>query len=141
MRHTHLAIFLIICLLALILPSCSQRRERVLHETGMVIEKQYHAEKNQKGTSSSVGSSTYDSHTTFSSHEVHEEEKYLVVFKCEHNTCFSINNPSVYSKLERGDTVTISYYEWVNDAGKVVDLEFIDADKRTATTKNTNPNW
>lgn len=141
MRRTHLTILLIISLLTLILSSCVQRRERVLYETGVVIEKQYHAEKNQKGSSSSIGFSDNDSHTSFSTHELNEEEKYLVVFKCEHNTCFSINNPSVYSKLEKGDTATIRYYELVDHNDKVVDLEFIDADKRTATTKNTNPNW
>jgi hypothetical protein len=96
----------------------------MLHERGVVIEKQYYPDTRQ--VVSGTGFST-SGHMVITSHTVGEKEKYMVILKCEHNIVFSINNPNVYGKLSKGDNITIDYYEIVNKKGEVVDFDFVDA--------------
>jgi myo-inositol-hexaphosphate 3-phosphohydrolase len=111
-------------LLCTTLHSCIHRKEVIQHERGIVVEKQYFPETSGTAIGTSISPK---GKVTPTIHHISESEKYIVIFKCDHNVVFSVNRSSVYGKLNKGDSVTIDYYEYVNKAGEVKDLEFIDA--------------
>ncbi len=106
--------------------SCYQKSE-LKKETGIVVEKQFSPEFNGSGTG--VGFST-SGNMTVTQTDIHKSEQFMVVFKCEHNTVFAVNRKDVYTNLEKGDTVTIYYYELLNGDNVVKDFEFYTAKKR-----------
>lgn len=114
-------------LLSVMLFGCLDRREPMKQEQGYVLEKQYHPDTRQVviGT----GISTMGK-VVITTHNIGEDEKYIVLFKCDHGVVFSVNRNDVYEKLNKGDTVTIDYYEMVNSNGEVKDLDFVDANVR-----------
>ena len=99
----------------------------MLRETGIVVAKQYAPEINASGAGigMSSGGDMVLTHTS-----VHDDEKYMVVFKCQHGVVFSVNNKKVFAKLNDRDSVDINYYEIVNSEGRVKDFDFVDANKR-----------
>lgn len=114
-------------LLAVVLSGCLDRREPMKHERGYVIEKQYFPDTRQIVTGTGFSTS---GNVVITTHSIGEDEKYIVIFKCEHGVVFSINKTELYGKLNKGDTVTIDYYEMVNGDGEVKDLDFVDANVR-----------
>ena len=114
-------------LLAVVLSGCLNRREPMKHEQGYVIEKQYFPDTRQ--TVTGIGVST-SGNMIVTAHSIGENEKYLILFKCEHGVVFSINRNDLYVKLNKGDTVKIDYYEMINGDGEVKDLDFVDANVR-----------
>lgn len=114
-------------LLAVVLSGCLDRREPMKHEQGFVIEKQYFPDTRQTVTGTGFSS---NGSVVFTTHQIGENEKYIVLFKCEHGVVFSINRNDLYMKLNKGDTVQIDYYEMVNGDGEVKDLDFVDANVR-----------
>jgi hypothetical protein len=118
------AILTAVLLLCNLLTSCTHRREQMSHETGYVVEKQYFSDTRQ--TVTGIGHST-NGETIFTTHQIGESEKYIVIFKCQHGIVFSINKAELYGKLNKGDSVEIDYYEIVNRKGEVKELDFVDA--------------
>lgn len=114
-------------LLAVVLSGCLDRRKPMKHERGYVIEKQYFPDTRQTVTGTGISTS---GNVVITTHSIGEDEKYIVIFKCEHGFVFSINKTELYGKLNKGDTVTIDYYEMVNGDGEVKDLDFVDANVR-----------
>lgn len=114
-------------LLAVVLSGCLDRREPMKHERGYVIEKQYFPDTRQTVTGTGFSTS---GNVVITTHSIGEDEKYIVIFKCEHGVVFSMNKTELYGKLNKGDTVTIDYYEMVNGDGEVKDLDFVDANVR-----------
>lgn len=114
-------------LLAVVLSGCLERREPMKHENGFVIEKQYFPDARQTVTGAGFSTS---GNMVITTHSIGEDEKYIVIFKCEHGVVFSINKTELYGKLNKGDTVTIDFYEMVNGDGEVKDLDFVDANVR-----------
>lgn len=110
----------------LLLASCLHKGETQKTERGRVIAKQYSPDTRQTVTGMGI-SSNGDTHLTF--HYIGEDQKFDIVFKCDHGVVFTISDPEIYSKLEPGDTVNIDYYELVNKKGVVKDYDFIDANK------------
>jgi hypothetical protein len=111
-------------LIILFATSCLKRREPMRHETGVVIEKQYTPELNADGMG-------INSNGELSYHSLQASERFTIVFKCEHDVVFSVNKMPLYTKLNRGDTVDISYYELINIHDEVMDYDLIDANKLT----------
>lgn len=111
-----------------LLSACSfyQRGDTLKQENGIVVGKQFVPDS--RGTAVGTGFSSSGSMVT-TVHSYGEKEKYVIIFKCDHNVLFSINDPAVYSKLSEGDTVIIDYYELLNKSKQVKDYEFIDANK------------
>ena len=114
-------------LLAVVLSGCLDKREPMKHEKGFVIEKQYFPDTRQTVTGTGFSTS---GNMVITTHSIGEDEKYIVIFKCEHGVVFSINKTELYGKLNKGDTVTIDYYEMVNGDGEVKNLDFVDANVR-----------
>lgn len=110
----------IILLLPLILSSCLHQGEKK-QEYGICVEKQYKPEIDASGTNYNFSTGQIGVHT------LHDDEKFIVVFKCEHGVVFSINKNQIYCKINKGDTVNIDYYEMINGDGEVKDFDFIDA--------------
>lgn len=109
-------------LLLITLSACHHKAKTISHETGIVVEKQYTPEFNGRGSGIT---SKGDYHST----TIHDDEKYIVVFKCDHGVVFSMNRNDLYAKLNKGDTVSIAYYEILNSDNKIVDFDFVDANK------------
>lgn len=112
--------------------SCLERKGDLKHEAGYIVEKQYFPDTRQLVTGTGFSS---NGSTVITTHEIGEDEKYMVIFKCEHGVVFSMNNSDLYYKLDKGDSVTIDYYEMANSNGEVLDFDFIDANKQTNNTK------
>ena len=104
--------------------SCTHRKEPMQKENGVVIEKQYFPDTQQTVTGTGF---TSKGSAVFTTHNIGEKEKYIVIFKCSHGVVFSISNAELYGKLNKNDSVIIDYYEIVNKKGELKDLEFIDA--------------
>lgn len=112
-------------LAAILIASCDEyTRSSIKKEDGLVIEKQYFPNTEQTVTGTGF---TSKGSLVITSHSIGENEKYIVIFKCHHGVVFSINNPNIYGKLSKGDSVTITYYEILNKSGKIQDLDFVDA--------------
>lgn len=123
-RKTAIALY---AMLAVVLSGCLNRREPMKQEQGYVVEKQYFPDTRQTVTGTGFSTS---GNMVITTHNIGENEKYIVIFKCEHGVVFSINRTDLYGKLNKGDTVTIDYYEMVDGDGEVKDLNFIDANVR-----------
>lgn len=98
-----------------------------LLEKGEVLEVQYQADSRQTVMGSGISS---NGGVVFTSHQVGEREKFLIVFKCAHGKVFAVNNSEVYAKVKKGDKVSIKYVElgYISNGKKeVVDYDFIDA--------------
>lgn len=113
-------------LLMLIATSCVHRREPMLHENGEVVAMQYAPPIDGSGTTTTFNS---DGGIGIGSTSIHGEEKYMVVFRCEHRIVFSIDRKELFYKLKQGDAVLIDYYEMVDGDGVVKSFDFIDANK------------
>lgn len=113
-------------LLLIFISSCLHKGGELLYERGKVIGKQYSPDTRNVATGFGVSSSG-SSVVTF--HSIGEDEKYIIVFSCEHKKIFAINSPDLYAKLSDQDSVIIKYYELINKKGIVKDYEFIDANK------------
>jgi hypothetical protein len=124
MKINKYAIFFATVLLTIVLTSCLERREPMLQEYGYVVGKQYFPDTRQLVIGNGISTS---GNVIVTTHNVGEEEKYLIMFKCEHGNVFSINRIDLYGKLNEGDSVIINYYEMVNGDGEVKDFDFIDA--------------
>lgn len=102
-------------------------RSGLKQERGIVVEKQYAAGIDAHG--SGVGLSGSGDMVVTSSH-IHEDEKYMLVFKCDHGVVFSVNNQELYARLDKGDTVTINFYELLEDGtNQVLSYQFESAFK------------
>lgn len=118
-------ISLLTVLILIILSSCEpKRKEPMLQEKGMVVEKQYVPDTRDVITG--TGISTNGS-VVFTTHNVGEAEKFMVIFKCEHQTVFAVNKKDIYGKVNKGDSVIIYYYELVDKEGMVIEYEFVNA--------------
>ena len=93
-----------ILLLAVVFTGCLHRREPMKKEKGYVLEKQYFSDTRQTVTGTGFSTS---GNLVVTTHDIGEDEKYIVLFKCEHGVVFSINRLDLYAKLNKGDTVTI----------------------------------
>lgn len=109
-------------LFTVILSSCLHKGP-IKQESGFVIEKQYCPSFDATGTG-------FDTKGNISTHTLHENEKYITVFKCEHGIVFSINRSDIYGKLDKGDTVLIDYREMLNNKDEVRDFDFLNANKK-----------
>lgn len=98
-----------------------------MQEEGVVIAKQFRGEVDETG--SSVGFTT-GGEITFGTVNIHESEKFDVVFKCQHGVVFTIDDVEIYGKLKEGDSVIIDYYEIRYEDNTVKDLDFVDANRR-----------
>lgn len=117
--------FMLCVTASMLLLSCSLKRgERLLTENGKVVAKQYSPDTRQTviGTGFSSNGSM-----VITSHSIGENQRFNIVFQCDHNVIFTINDPMVYAKLKEGDKVKIQYYELLNKKGTVKDYEFVDA--------------
>lgn len=123
MKHIITIIFLFL------LQGCLHKSE-LKHEDGEVVEKQYFPDTRQ--TVTGTGFST-NGHMVVTTHQIGENEKYIVIFKCSHGVVFSINRADVWGNLEKGDKVRIDYYEILNDDNQIKDLDFVNAHKKTTT--------
>lgn len=118
---------LVTVLLIIALASCTERAENISYEKGKIVAMQYSAPINASGSGYGVSSSGefVTTHTT-----VHEDEKWTVVFKCEHGVVFTINRQELWNRLAEGDSVDISYYDiYKKKTKKVVDFDFVNATK------------
>ena len=89
-------------------------------EHGRVAEMQYRPAVDMSGNS-------IDTDLRIGWHNLHEDERYIVVLKCAHGVVFSVNNKSTYARVEVGDSVLIEYYEHRNVDGEITDYDFVDA--------------
>ncbi len=103
--------------------SCNHQGQ-LKYEKGIVIEKQYFPDTQQ--TVSGTGISSKGS-VVFTTHNIGEAEKYIVIFKCEHGVIFSINRSELYGTLNKNDSVKIKYYEILDSDNKLVDFDFVSA--------------
>jgi hypothetical protein len=106
--------------------SCTHKSE-LKHENGIVVEKQFSPEFN--GSGMGVGF-TSSGKTIITSNNVHKAEQFMLVFKCQHNTVFTIDRKDIYTNLEKGDTVDIQYYEILNSDNELKDFDFVNAVKK-----------
>lgn len=114
-------------LILLYTSSCTlKRKEPMLKEYGKVVGKQFTPDTRQSvmGTGISTNGSM-----VITTHSIGDEEKYTIIFKCQHMVIFNIDKKELYAKLNDGDSVVIDYYELVNDKGEVKYFDFVDANK------------
>lgn len=109
-----------------IIASCTHKSE-LKKEKGYIVEKQFSPEFNSSSTD--FGMST-NGGAMITTNTVHKPEQFLLVFKCEHNVIFTIDNKQLYTTLNKNDSVFISYQEILNKDNEVVDLDFVSAVKR-----------
>ena len=120
-------IYALLFILLFFVNGCVERREPMKHELGYVVEKQYFPDTRQTVTGTGLSTS---GNMVITTHNIGEDEKYIVIFKCEHGVVFSVNRPDLYADLNKGDTVNINYYDLVNSDGEIVDFDFVDANKK-----------
>jgi hypothetical protein len=114
-------------LLALLFCSCGlERGKEVKQERGYVIAMQYAAPLDGSGSVTTINT---NGGVGFGSTSIHTDEKYMVVFRCEHGVVFSVDSKELYAKLDESDSVIIHYYELLNSDNVVKDLDFVDANK------------
>lgn len=118
-------LILIACTIGLTLSACTHKSE-IKTETGIVVEKQFSPSFDGKGTG--MGYST-SGNLVVTNNNVHKAEQFVLVFKCEHNTLFTVDRKELYLTLEKGDTITIQYREILNSDNEVKDLDFVTATK------------
>jgi len=127
-RLNNLKSYALYILLATVLFSCKEtHKSELMQEEGVVVAKQFRGEVNETGSSVGV---TASGDMTFGTVNIHESEKFDVVFKCQHGVVFTIDNVDIYGKLKEGDNVIIDYYEIRYEDNTVKDLDFVDANRR-----------
>lgn len=117
---------IIVILLSIMLNSCLTRAKHISHESGIIIGKQYSPELNTTVCGNGVD---MKGNIIFTTHNIHEDQQFNVIFKCEHGVVSVVNDINVYSKVKEGDTVIIDYYNMLNKKGEVKDFDFIDCNK------------
>jgi hypothetical protein len=114
--------------LIIIIVSCNDEPrppKELRQEKGVVVAMQYVAPEDGGGGSTSYN---WKDGSISSGHiSLHKDEKYMVVFRCEHGVVFSINSDELFAKLIEKDSVIIDYYEENRSWGDKFD--FIDANK------------
>lgn len=63
-------------------------------------------------------------------HETYVPPVHTIIFKCQHQRVFNIDNRELYEKLNQLDTVTIEYYNLLNGDDEIKDYDFITAYKQ-----------
>jgi len=121
MKHTKIIYLLLACACT----ACTHK-SAIKHESGVIVEKQYSPSFDGSGTS--VGF-TSGGHMVVTDNSIHKDEQFTLVFKCQHNTVFSINRADLYARLNKGDTVDIQYMDVINYDNQVVDYDFVTATK------------
>lgn len=109
-------------ILLILFTSCLHRGKEIKFERGVVVEIQHSEDEILPEIGMALDGN-------IGVHPDYEEGEAIVVFKCEHNSVFSINDQKVHAKVKRGDTVIISYYELINGHGGIQGFDFIDANK------------
>lgn len=109
-----------ICLL-----SCTETHQSgIKHESGTVVAVQYKAATDQTIEGSSYN---FDHGRSWHTQNIKEDERFMVVFKCDHGVVFSINNSAVFGKVRQYDKVDIAYKELLTEENQVIDIDFVDA--------------
>lgn len=103
--------------------SCNHKGQ-LKYEKGIVVEKQYFPDTKNVVMGTGVSS---NGGVIITTHCVGDDEKYIVIFKCEHGVIFSINRSELYGSLNKNDSVEIKYYEVLDSENKLVDLDFVSA--------------
>jgi hypothetical protein len=116
---------LTIILLLVVLTSC-HHKSLIKSERGFIVEKQFSPSFTAVGTGVGMSMSGNMVVTTNTSHK---PEQFMLVFKCEHDVVFTIDNQQLYTDLNKGDSVSIRYFEILNNDNEVVDLDFVSAIK------------
>jgi hypothetical protein len=96
-------------------------------EKGFIVAMQYAAPIDGSGSTVTYTPSSNGGGVGFGSTSIHTDEKYMVVFRCEHGVVFSIDRQALYAKLSEKDSVVIDYWEFSDAAGVTKELDFIDA--------------
>lgn len=105
--------------------SCSNSHfSEIKHESGTVMAVQYKAPVNQEIEGHSYN---FDHGMSYHTQNIKEDERFMVVFKCDHGVVFSINNANVFGKVKQYDKVDIAYKEELTDDNQVIDIDFVDA--------------
>lgn len=108
--------------------SCSQNHlSGIKHEAGTVVAVQYKGPVDQTIEGSSYN---FDHGRTWHTQNIKEDERFLVVFKCDHGVVFTINNSAVFAKVRQYDKVDIAYKELLTKDNQVVDIDFVDANPK-----------
>lgn len=132
---------LLLIVFCLLLASCgdefdySTKHSPVRIEQGVVVAKGYQPETTTSGGGMGM---SLDGDISFVGTSHTSKEKWAVVFRCQHNVLFTVDNSTIYERLSEGDSVYIKYKEiWrVNNVDTVkyksrfVDFEFVDAHKQ-----------
>lgn len=121
-----IAIALVVYGIVILARELKTHKSKPLREKGIVVAKQFSPDTRQTVMGTGMSSS---GELIITSHSVGDDQKFNIVFKCDHGVLFTINQPEVYAKLKEGDTVIIDYYELLNRKDAVRDYEFIDANK------------
>ena len=109
-----------------LLAGCIYRDKETSYEKGKVIKTEYMPDTRKTTVGYGVSSSGRMV-TTFTPSG--EDEKYLVLFRCEHGVVFPVENKDLFTRLSEGDSVNISFYNIRKKDGSIVDFQFVDADK------------
>lgn len=125
-----------IYVISLIFSSCLHRGDKIEKEQGIVVSKTFKDGWYHRYT-------TYHKHyygrdyrgrqqfQVFQEHHVdYIPPVYKVTFKCQHQKVFDIYREDVYKSLNDHDTVTIEYYNMVNNDNEIKDYDFITAYKQ-----------
>lgn len=114
--------FAAFCLIA----GCEYRDKEISFEKGKVIKTEYMPDTRKTTVGYGMSSSGHLV-TTFT--PTGEDEKYLILFKCEHQVVFPVERKDLFFKLAEGDSVNISFYNIRKKDGRVVGFKFINAEK------------
>lgn len=128
--YLSICLFLISLLLAIhylfrLVPTLS---DKVKSEAGIVVEKQFSPEFNATTLGATYNQNSGGTNLHLSN--TNKPEEFLLVFKCSHHTVFAINSKEMYALLNKGDSVTIQYQEYLNYNNEVVDYKFLNAIKK-----------
>lgn len=119
--------FLVAIVMAFWAMSCLDYTETPqMSESGVVVAKAYKGQINGDVTTVNMD---MNGDLGIGIGSVHVNERFDIVFKCDHGLIFTVNNADVFVKLEEGDEVTIDYTETHNGEGKTVRINFVDANK------------
>jgi|GEM_PF-3941940 len=107
--------------------SCRHKDAQLSKEYGEVIALSYYPDTHQMNVGYGISSSGHGVTTISSSGE---NEKWLVVFKCEHGMVFPIDRKELFSTLHQGDSVVIEYWNIRDSKDRIVDFDFYTAHKK-----------
>jgi len=122
-KSTSIISKLILLALFFLIVSCNHQG-KLKHEKGIVVEKQYFPDTQETVTGTGFSTS---GNMVITSHNIGGEEKYIVIFKCEHGVLFSVNKSELYGALNKNDSVRIEYYEILDSDNKLVGFDFVSA--------------